>query len=73
MNKMAKMAAQDVETYADELVDLVKEREQLKKELASKGESIVSNREVQNLNDVIEEVRTALEMAYQTYEIYTEE
>ena len=71
--QMMKMAANDAKEYANELYGLKKEREQLVKELALKGECDISNKQVQNLDDVIEEAKTALEMAVQTFKSYYDE
>ena len=66
MNKMLEMSGNDVTVYANELIELRKQRKALVKELVLNGECEVSNKEVQNLDELIEDAETALEMAMQT-------
>ena len=65
MKKMLEMAGNDVTVYANELVELRRERKELVQELVLKGECDISNKEVQHLDALIEDVKTALEMAMQ--------
>lgn len=69
MNKVRKqmleMAGNDVTVYANELVELRRERKELVQELVLKGECEISNKEVRNLDDMIESVETTIEMAMQ--------
>lgn len=69
MNKVRKqmleMAGNDVTVYANELVELRRERKELVQELVLNGECEISNKEVRNLDDLIESVETTIEMAMQ--------
>lgn len=63
--QMLEMAGNDVTVYANELVELRRERKELVQELVLKGECDISNKEVRNLDDLIESVETTIEMAMQ--------
>lgn len=65
MNKMVEMAKNDVAMYAVELEELREHRKELIEELELKGECLVVNKEMQNLNDDIEGVEASIEMAMQ--------
>ena len=63
--QMMKIAENDVVAYAIQKAELEEERKQLFYELKSKGECIVSNKEMQELNSLIEDCEASIEMAMQ--------
>ena len=65
MSKMVENAKNYIVASMIELLELKEDRKQLIKGLEWKGKCIVSNKEVQNLNDVIESLETSKEMAMQ--------
>ena len=68
MNKMIEMAKNDIKVYASELAELREHRKELIEELELDGKCLVANKELQNLDDIIEVVEGTIEMAMQYLE-----